>query len=230
MPDQSPSPLPPASIREDVERFNRLGDLWWDKNGKMGILHEINPIRVDYVRDHARRLIRHDAHRVNAREPTAGGLAHRRYRLRRRHIERVAGSARRPCDRASTPRPTTSTSPNAMPRTSGLDIDYRNITAEDLAETGETVRRRDGARGDRACRGTAGVRRHAGAAGEARRAALSRDDRPHARKAMCWPSSAPNMCWAGCRTARMTTTNSCARTNSRDGCVTPACGRSIAPA
>ena len=33
-----------ASVNpEDVARFNRLGDLWWDKKGKMGILHEINP-------------------------------------------------------------------------------------------------------------------------------------------------------------------------------------------
>ena len=48
-PQENQSSVDPA----DVARFNRLGELWWDKSGKMGILHDINPIRVDYVQLHA---------------------------------------------------------------------------------------------------------------------------------------------------------------------------------
>ncbi len=64
-----------ASVNpEDVARFNRLGELWWDKKGKMGILHEINPIRVTYVRDHVRRFLLGDARPLNQsrRTPLAG--------------------------------------------------------------------------------------------------------------------------------------------------------------
>ncbi len=56
MPDQTPRPSSASVNPADVDRFNRLGDLWWDTKGKMGILHEINPIRVDYVRDLAAAL------------------------------------------------------------------------------------------------------------------------------------------------------------------------------
>ncbi|MFM9163375.1 MAG: hypothetical protein ACKOPH_10020, partial [Methylocystis sp.] len=67
-----PSQTPPqaSSINpEDVARFNRLGDLWWDKTGKMGILHEINPIRVDYITDHARRFLLNDPGALNVTRP-----------------------------------------------------------------------------------------------------------------------------------------------------------------
>ena len=60
MPDQTPRPSSASVNPADVDRFNRLGDLWWDAKGKMGILHEINPIRVDYVRDLAVRYLHRD--------------------------------------------------------------------------------------------------------------------------------------------------------------------------
>jgi 2-polyprenyl-6-hydroxyphenyl methylase/3-demethylubiquinone-9 3-methyltransferase len=122
---------------EDVARFNRLGDLWWDTKGKMGILHDINPIRVTYVRDHIRRLWLNDKTALNEspEHPLTGvriadigcgggilseSLAHlgaqvtgidpapNNIAVARRHAEKM-----------------------------GLSIDYRNITAEALAETGE---------------------------------------------------------------------------------------------
>ena len=69
MPDKTPRPASASVDPADVDRFNRLGDLWWDENGKMGILHEINPIRVDYVRDLAVRYLHRDRHAV---QPFAG--------------------------------------------------------------------------------------------------------------------------------------------------------------
>jgi len=34
----------------EVERFDRLGQSWWDENGPMKPLHRINPARLDYIR------------------------------------------------------------------------------------------------------------------------------------------------------------------------------------
>jgi len=35
----------------DVARFNALGEEWWDLWGPMRALHKLNPTRVDYIRD-----------------------------------------------------------------------------------------------------------------------------------------------------------------------------------
>ncbi len=35
----------------DLARYERLGDEWWDPRGPMGKLHEINPVRLRYLRD-----------------------------------------------------------------------------------------------------------------------------------------------------------------------------------
>ncbi|MBU3889219.1 bifunctional 2-polyprenyl-6-hydroxyphenol methylase/3-demethylubiquinol 3-O-methyltransferase UbiG [Methylosinus sporium] len=120
----------------DVDRFDRLGELWWDATGKMGILHDINPVRVEYIRDHACRHFRmdgaprdrHDAQPLDGlrlvdigcgggilseslaelgAKVTAVDPAPNNIEVARRHAER-----------------------------SGLDIAYRNSTAEALAAEG----------------------------------------------------------------------------------------------
>jgi len=35
----------------EVERFSRIADEWWDPNGKFAPLHRLNPVRIGYVRD-----------------------------------------------------------------------------------------------------------------------------------------------------------------------------------
>jgi 2-polyprenyl-6-hydroxyphenyl methylase / 3-demethylubiquinone-9 3-methyltransferase len=35
----------------DVEKFERLGESWWDPHGPMQPLHKLNPVRVTFVRD-----------------------------------------------------------------------------------------------------------------------------------------------------------------------------------
>lgn len=39
--------------KEDVERFSRIAEEWWDENGKFRPLHRINPVRLQYIRDQA---------------------------------------------------------------------------------------------------------------------------------------------------------------------------------
>ncbi len=38
---------------EEVERFSRMADEWWDPHGKFKPLHRMNPLRVGYIRDWA---------------------------------------------------------------------------------------------------------------------------------------------------------------------------------
>src|SRR5271165_3665976 len=48
-PGTSASTVDPA----EIARFSKLSDQWWDPKGKMAPLHEINPLRLAYIRDAA---------------------------------------------------------------------------------------------------------------------------------------------------------------------------------
>ncbi len=37
----------------EIEKFSRLADKWWDLNGEFKPLHDINPLRLDYIDRHA---------------------------------------------------------------------------------------------------------------------------------------------------------------------------------
>lgn len=37
----------------EVEKFNALASRWWDKNSEFKPLHEINPLRVNYINQHS---------------------------------------------------------------------------------------------------------------------------------------------------------------------------------
>lgn len=37
----------------EVERFSRIADEWWDPKGKFAPLHQLNPVRIGYIRDRA---------------------------------------------------------------------------------------------------------------------------------------------------------------------------------
>lgn len=127
-----------ASVNpEDVARFNRLGDLWWDKKGKMGILHDINPIRVTYVRDHIRRFLKGDMSALNEspERPLEG--------VRIADIGCGGGILAESLAELGAVVTGVDPAPNNIAVASrhagkmGLAIDYRNITAEALAESGE---------------------------------------------------------------------------------------------
>ena len=33
----------------EIDKFDRISDRWWDRNGEMKSLHDINPLRVGYI-------------------------------------------------------------------------------------------------------------------------------------------------------------------------------------
>ena len=35
--------------KEEIQKFSRIADEWWDVNGKFKPLHMFNPIRIDYI-------------------------------------------------------------------------------------------------------------------------------------------------------------------------------------
>lgn len=35
----------------EIERFSRIADEWWDPTGKFAPLHRLNPVRIGYIRD-----------------------------------------------------------------------------------------------------------------------------------------------------------------------------------
>lgn len=110
---------------EEVERFSRIAEQWWDERGKFAPLHSMNPVRIKYIKDTATRhfvamdslslldigcgggLISEPMARLGAKV-TAIDASDKNIKVARLHAEKM-----------------------------GLAIDYRCTTAEDLAENGE---------------------------------------------------------------------------------------------
>ena len=38
-------------IKEEIEKFNKMPEEWWDPNGKFKPLHKFNPIRIEYIKN-----------------------------------------------------------------------------------------------------------------------------------------------------------------------------------
>lgn len=99
----------------EIAKFEALAHRWWDRESEFKPLHDINPLRVNWI---------------DERVHLAGKGP--RCRLRRRHPQRVHGSARGDCHRYRHGR-----SPLAVAQLhqleSGVNVEYRQITAEELA-------------------------------------------------------------------------------------------------
>ena len=69
----APFPIQPRAMTNvdpiELEKFSQLAHKWWDPNSEFKPLHDINPLRLDYI----------DRHRRPVRQNRAG------CRLRRRH-------------------------------------------------------------------------------------------------------------------------------------------------
>ena len=37
--------------QEEIQKFSKLADEWWDVNGKFKPLHTFNPIRIEYIKE-----------------------------------------------------------------------------------------------------------------------------------------------------------------------------------
>tara|TARA_X000001036_G_scaffold439294_1_gene489867 strand:- start:1791 stop:2519 length:729 start_codon:yes stop_codon:yes gene_type:complete len=55
--------------KEEIQKFSKLADEWWDVNGKFKPLHMFNPIRIEYIRDRIKQHFRINDEKIN---PLAG--------------------------------------------------------------------------------------------------------------------------------------------------------------
>jgi 2-polyprenyl-6-hydroxyphenyl methylase / 3-demethylubiquinone-9 3-methyltransferase len=118
--------------RDEVARFSRLAGQWWDPHGPMAALHKFNPVRLAYVRDRAAEHFGRDAKRLDSLKG-----------LRILDIGCGGGILAEPLARlgATVVGADPSASNIAVARRhaaqSGLTLDYREATAEGLADAGE---------------------------------------------------------------------------------------------
>lgn len=127
-----PLPAAPSIDPAEVERFSRMAEEWWDPAGKFRPLHKFNPTRIAYIRE---RVIGHFGRDPAALRPFEG--------LRLLDIGCGGGLLCEPMARLGA----TVVGADASDRNirvarlhaeqSGLAIDYRNTSAEALAEAGE---------------------------------------------------------------------------------------------
>ncbi|MGE0735578.1 MAG: bifunctional 2-polyprenyl-6-hydroxyphenol methylase/3-demethylubiquinol 3-O-methyltransferase UbiG [Alphaproteobacteria bacterium] len=116
----------------EIERFSRLAESWWDPRGKFAILHKFNPTRLAFLRD---RLCAHFARDPSAPKPLAG--------LRICDIGCGGGLLAEPLTRLGAAVTGIDAAGPAIKvailhaEQSGLAIDYRTATVEDLAAAGE---------------------------------------------------------------------------------------------
>lgn len=118
---------------DDVARFSAMADEWWDPTGNFKPLHKFNPVRLGYIRD---RLCSHFGRDEKSLTPLDG--------LTLLDVGCGGGLISEPLARMGA----TVTGIDASDKNigtarahaarSGIPIDYRCTTAEDLREAGET--------------------------------------------------------------------------------------------
>jgi len=117
---------------DEVARFSALAAEWWDFGGKMGVLHKFNPVRLGYIKDAACRQFGRDAKRLDSLNG-----------LRILDIGCGGGILCEPLARLGAavvgidPAPENVAVAGRHAANSGLAIDYRNTSAEALAQAGE---------------------------------------------------------------------------------------------
>jgi 2-polyprenyl-6-hydroxyphenyl methylase/3-demethylubiquinone-9 3-methyltransferase len=116
----------------EVERFSRLASDWWNPRGPMAALHKFNPVRLGYIRDQAAKRFARDPKKLDCLEG-----------LRMLDIGCGGGILSEPLARlgarmvGADPSEENIAAASAHSQASGIAIDYRATTAEDLAEAGE---------------------------------------------------------------------------------------------
>jgi 2-polyprenyl-6-hydroxyphenyl methylase / 3-demethylubiquinone-9 3-methyltransferase len=116
----------------EVERFSRHAGDWWAPRGPMAALHKFNPVRVAYIRDLAAARYARDAKKLDSLKG-----------LRILDIGCGGGILSEPLARlgaqmvGADPAEANIEAARAHAEASGLKIDYRATTAEDLARANE---------------------------------------------------------------------------------------------
>jgi 2-polyprenyl-6-hydroxyphenyl methylase/3-demethylubiquinone-9 3-methyltransferase len=116
----------------EVEQFARLGAQWWDPKGPMAALHKLNPVRIAYIRDQAAVRFGRDTKKLDCLKG-----------LRVLDIGCGAGILSEPLARLGAE--VTGIDPagenieiaKSHADESGVAVDYRATTAEELAAGGE---------------------------------------------------------------------------------------------
>lgn len=123
-----------ATVDEkDLAQFESLGAKWWDESGPMKPLHRLNPVRLDYIRRTACAHFGLEGEKLGALAGLealdigcGGGIVAEPLRRMGAAVTAVdAGTENIEAARAHA-------------ALSGLDIDYRAATAEELAAEGAT--------------------------------------------------------------------------------------------
>ncbi|MEO1150221.1 MAG: bifunctional 2-polyprenyl-6-hydroxyphenol methylase/3-demethylubiquinol 3-O-methyltransferase UbiG [Pseudomonadota bacterium] len=117
---------------DEVEKFTKIAEEWWDPTGKFKPLHKFNPVRLGYIRD---QVCHHFGRTPMDELPLKG--------LRLIDVGCGGGLVAEPMARLGA----AVTAIDAAERNiktamthasqSGLEIDYRNTTVEDLVAAGE---------------------------------------------------------------------------------------------
>ncbi|CAH1654983.1 bifunctional 2-polyprenyl-6-hydroxyphenol methylase/3-demethylubiquinol 3-O-methyltransferase UbiG [Chelatococcus asaccharovorans] len=116
----------------EVARFDKLADSWWDPNGPMRPLHQINPLRLAYIRD---AVAAHFGRSIRAPKPLSG--------LALLDIGAGGGLLAEPLARLGAdvtglePAAGMAAAARRHAEESGLSIDYRTETIEAVAARGE---------------------------------------------------------------------------------------------
>ncbi|WP_299479063.1 bifunctional 2-polyprenyl-6-hydroxyphenol methylase/3-demethylubiquinol 3-O-methyltransferase UbiG [uncultured Roseibium sp.] len=123
-----------STIDEDeVARFSAMADQWWDPTGKFKPLHKFNPVRLAYIKQEVCRQFERDPKAADAFNG-----------LRFLDIGCGGGLLSEPMARlgadvvGADPSETNIKIARLHMESSGLEIDYRAQTAEDLAAADET--------------------------------------------------------------------------------------------
>ena len=116
----------------EVEQFSRIAETWWDEKGPFKPLHQINPVRIGYIREQALTHWQRDPKSLKALEGLrlldigcGGGLIAEP--MRRMGAEVVGVDASEKNIKTA----------QLHAQQSGLTIDYRATTAEALVAQGE---------------------------------------------------------------------------------------------
>jgi 2-polyprenyl-6-hydroxyphenyl methylase/3-demethylubiquinone-9 3-methyltransferase len=122
-----------ASIdAREVEQFARLGAEWWNPRGPMAPLHKLNPVRIGYIRDQAAARFGRDVKKLDCLKGLrildigcGGGILSE-------PLARLGGEVT-----GIDPAAENITAASTHAAESGVAVDYRATTAEDLAAAGE---------------------------------------------------------------------------------------------
>jgi 2-polyprenyl-6-hydroxyphenyl methylase / 3-demethylubiquinone-9 3-methyltransferase len=122
----------PSVDQAEIERFSRLAADWWNPRGPMAALHKFNPVRLGYIRDQAASNFNRDPKKLDCLQD-----------LRMLDIGCGGGILSEPLARlgaqvlGADPSADNITAARAHGESTGVAVDYRATTAEELAAANE---------------------------------------------------------------------------------------------